>query len=224
MMGGHHAASGAAAWVAVTTTGTGFALLPADPAGVLTGALVCAGAALLPDLDHRKSTLTRALPPLTTVTARVLERVAGGHRAGTHSVVGVLAVGLAMFIGQAAWGPAVASLLLGALALKALKFIPGPRWGWVAALAAGISVGVGQPAEGHWFAVAVGLGVAVHIVGDLFTAGGVGLLWPLNTKRFALPFLGKTGSQMEWLVMVPLTFYALYGLAGQAWILIRSWL
>jgi membrane-bound metal-dependent hydrolase YbcI (DUF457 family) len=223
MMGGHHAASGAAAWVAVTTTTTGLALIPTDPAGVLTGALVCAGAALLPDLDHRRSTLTRALPPLTSVLARVTERAAGGHRAGTHSILGiVVAVAFAVLLGRTAWGPAVAALLLGALALKALRFIPGPHWAWLIALAAGLAVGMGQPVQGHWFPTAIGLGVAAHIIGDMFTAGGVGLLWPLSRKRFALPFLGKTGSAAEWVVMAPITLYAVYGVLSQAWHLVRG--
>ncbi|MCB4208709.1 metal-dependent hydrolase [Arthrobacter sp. UM1] len=218
MMGGHHAASGAAAWIALSTAGTGLALLPAHPAGVLSGALVCAGAALLPDLDHRSSTLTRALPPFTTVAARAAEAAAGGHRQGTHSVAGLAAVVfLAVLAGRTPWAPEVCALLLGALALGALKVVPGPRTAWCAALLLGLGVSLGHPGNPAWFPVAVGVGVAAHILGDLLTRGGVGLLWPFSSRRIALPLLGKTGSWVEWLVMTPVSLYAVFGLLKAGW-------
>lgn len=224
MMGGHHAASGAAVWLAVSTAGTGLALIPTDPAGVLSGALVCAGAALLPDLDHRSSTLTRALPPLTNVTARVVESAAGGHRQGTHSLVGILvAVAFAMLAGRTEWAPAVAALLLVALALKSIKAIPGPRAAWMIAVVAALGVGAAQPDQMAWFPVAIGGGVAVHILGDMLTKGGVGLLWPLTRKKFAVPVLGKTGSWQEWALMVPVSLYAVYGVLNAGYLMIRGY-
>ena len=57
MMGGHHAVSGAAAWLAITTPVTvgsvnlGLGTFQMDRWETLAGAIVCAGAALLPDAD-----------------------------------------------------------------------------------------------------------------------------------------------------------------------------
>src|SRR5699024_11314857 len=63
MMGGHHAVSGAAAWLAVTGSATigdralGAGVLDLTGPEVLAGTVVAAGAALLPDIDQdRKST------------------------------------------------------------------------------------------------------------------------------------------------------------------------
>ena len=71
MMGPHHAASGAAIWLAVTTqldvrlgalsrllpgapeyVSIGMGLLDFTPVAVIAGAIVTAGAALVPDADH----------------------------------------------------------------------------------------------------------------------------------------------------------------------------
>lgn len=145
MMGPSHAACGAAAWVALTadyqlhlqdlTVPIGWGVLDVGDTGVLTGALVTAGAALLPDLDHPDGTVARSLRPLSTWLARGICRLSGGHRRGTHSVLGV-----AVFTGLAAaaqkigipveglgwvWPlAAVMSVLLIAFAVQVLAFVP----------------------------------------------------------------------------------------------------
>ena len=54
MMGGHHAASGAAAWVAVASTGPyTLGWYPLDATGILIGGMATAGTALVCDWDHR---------------------------------------------------------------------------------------------------------------------------------------------------------------------------
>ena len=66
MMGAHHAACGAAAWIAITSPAPiGLGAYPVSPVGIVTGAVVCAGAALLPDIDHRNGTLAHCLPPVS---------------------------------------------------------------------------------------------------------------------------------------------------------------
>ncbi|MFC4807256.1 metal-dependent hydrolase [Falsarthrobacter nasiphocae] len=213
MMGGHHAASGAALWVGLTSTTLGAGLMPLDPAGVATGSLVCAGAALLPDLDHRRATLTRALPPISSVGARVVEAAAGGHRQGTHSLAGIaVAVIFAVLAGRTPWVPVLASLLLGSLAFTALKIVPGPKTGWLVGIAVALAVAAAGPGGEAWFPWAIGLGVAAHVLGDALTRGGVALLWPVSGRRFAVPVLGLTGSLREWLLMTPLSLYATVGL------------
>ena len=78
MMGGHHAASGAAAWVALTaSTPIALGLYPVSEVGIMTGALVCAGAALLPDADHHSGTIAHSLPPVSEGVARGIAAVSG---------------------------------------------------------------------------------------------------------------------------------------------------
>ena len=78
-MGGHHAASGAAAWVAVASTGPyTLGWYPLDPTGILIGGMATAGTALVCDWDHRSSTVAHSLPPLSNAIARGLETVSGG--------------------------------------------------------------------------------------------------------------------------------------------------
>src|SRR5690625_1396087 len=126
MRGAQHAACGAAAWVAVAsdygipinaitiplaetfgwlswlpeTLPLGLGMLDAGPAGVLLGSVICAGAALLPDIDHHNASIAHSLPPLTTAMARLFQTASGGHRNGTHSILGILFFGLiALFAG-----------------------------------------------------------------------------------------------------------------------------
>ena len=117
-----HATSGAALGLAVA----GFAPRVADvhpsPGSVLTFAAVCAGAALLPDLDHPSSTATRrfsvfswlachAVRPLSAVifdlTRGRRDHGKGTHRGLTHTAVGAVLLGLAVNLASAAWGEPV---------------------------------------------------------------------------------------------------------------------
>lgn len=273
MMGGNHAACGAAAWVAVSTRAeipvaalaaevpwvpdalaaslpalvvAGFGWIDATPAGVLTGALVCAGAALLPDADHRNATIAHALPPVSNALCAGLGAAMGGHRKGTHSLFGLVAavviagvLGLVTLetarFGTVYLGAGATTVLLTAFAAKALRFIPDTmrRFPWAAGLAAGALVALFAPEDPRWFAVAVGLGAAVHVAGDLITTGGVALTWPLRIRRprrfgrvpvlrhvwrpngnLAVPVLGNAGSVREWLLSVPVAAYALAGISA----------
>lgn len=248
MMGGHHAACGAAAWVAVCSTAPfALGLHPVSGVGVVTGTLVCAGAALLPDADHHDATIAHALPPVSEWVARGVGAVSGGHRHGTHSVLGVAVfTALAWLAGQVSVettrfgtvevGAGVVTVLLASFALDALKLTRGVLTPWLVSLAMAVFIALASPEEWNWLPVAVGLGTAVHLLGDLLTTGGVPLLWPLRVKsprwvrrtpvlrdvwrpggNFALPILGNAGSWREWLVCIPISAYAL---AGVGWALL----
>ena len=53
MMGGHHAASGAAAWVAIASTGPyTLGWYPLDATGIVIGGMATAGTALVLSLIH----------------------------------------------------------------------------------------------------------------------------------------------------------------------------
>lgn len=108
MMGPGHAVSGAAIGLYAATLARDAGLLDIGPAATLTGAALCAGAALLPDLDHPNATVAKAFGPASIALARGVHGVSsavyrntktaadedrdGGHRGITHT--GVFAAGL----------------------------------------------------------------------------------------------------------------------------------
>ncbi|WP_138444606.1 metal-dependent hydrolase [Sinomonas susongensis] len=276
MMGPHHAACGAAAWVAVTTRvhldlsplsavlgwgparfDLGLPLLHASPLGVVAGALVTAGAALLPDADHRSATIAHSLPPVSRLVCEGIGAVAGGHRNGTHSLLGIAAftaiawaagrwtAGIAGIagIGTLHVGAGLVSLLLVAFAAKVLGVFPEGvrRIPWLVAVPLAGFITVFAPHEQDWFPLAVALGCAVHIAGDMLTTGGCNLLWPIAFRRprrlsripllswmwrpgghVSFPVLGDAGSWRERLMLVPVSGYALTGVGSAIWALGRA--
>lgn len=148
-MGRTHMVSGVAAYLGYATL-TGLHTGPA-----LAGAVVTAYGALLPDLDHPNSMIAWRLHirPL----CRVVARISGGHRHGTHSALFVALTWLA------------ASYVH--LPLVAARWLYHP--GYANARLPG------------WAVLALALGVAAHIVGDCLTPEGCPILWPLS-HRFSL--------------------------------------
>jgi membrane-bound metal-dependent hydrolase YbcI (DUF457 family) len=248
MMGAHHAATGAAAWVAVTSTAP-FALgwHAVSPVGVMTGAVVCAGAALLPDADHHDGTFAHSLPPVSEWVSAAVGTVAGGHRQGTHSLLGVAvltalawAAGLVTVetaaFGTVSVGAGVLAVLLVALALQALRLTRRGRLApWLTSLGVAVLVALFSPEEWNWLPVAVGIGAAVHVLGDVLTTNGAPLLWPVRFRSprwvrrslvvddvwrpggsLALPLLGDTGSVREWLLATAVGLYAVVGVTWSA--------
>lgn len=119
MMGPAHSLSGAMAWLAV-----GLASAAADrpmPAAVLlTGTLICAGAALAPDLDQKQATISRAFGPPSRWLAGFIDKLSaavynasrgrgdrrrsGGHRTLTHTWVWAVLIGAGFSAAAIAWG------------------------------------------------------------------------------------------------------------------------
>jgi membrane-bound metal-dependent hydrolase YbcI (DUF457 family) len=120
MMGTSHALSGAVGWLGGCAAATALGHQP-RPLSVAVGAVVSAGFALLPDIDHPGSTVARTLGPLTRAVSRIVSGLAagfgratcdhcsrrpgqGGHRLITHTVPFALAVlGLVALAGHL-WG------------------------------------------------------------------------------------------------------------------------
>lgn len=229
MMGAHHAACGAAAWVAIASDYEvpvaavtepirqqyGISWLPevvpigaqlidfgaSTDAVVLSGAVMMAGASLLPDADHHNATLAHSLPPFSKWFASFVETISGGHRHGTHAILGIIAftiaayfLGLVSFeadydlgpfhIGTVNIGAGLITVILCALAFKALKFMPDSarKAPWAAAIPFGVFSMFAFPAEAHWLALVVGLGCLIHILGDFITTEGVNWFWPGTIK------------------------------------------
>ncbi|MFD3523602.1 metal-dependent hydrolase [Streptomyces sp. NPDC058653] len=129
MMGPAHSLSGAAAWL-----GVGAAAAAADrtmPWPVLVaGALICAGAALAPDLDHKSATISRAFGPVSKAMCGIVDKMSfavykatkkpadarrtGGHRTLTHTWLWAVAIG---------GGASAIAILGGRWAVLALLFI-----------------------------------------------------------------------------------------------------
>jgi membrane-bound metal-dependent hydrolase YbcI (DUF457 family) len=242
VLGVSHATSGAVLGLAVA----GYAprLLGVEPSAgtVLTFAAVCAGAALLPDLDHPSSTATRHFSAASLAAAYVVRPLSalvyrltrarrdtgrGTHRGLTHTVLGAVALGAGINLASAQWGTPV---LLGtlfvclALAIKGLDaIVPGPP---SLVIAAGLTFAVHQYVPGGtsgtagWLGTAVTLGMVVHSVGDAVTESGAPLLWPLRIRQrrwFPVgsprPLRFRTGGRVEALVVAPALTVAAFVLA-----------
>lgn len=136
MMARGHALSGAAlGLVGCQLAQLGGATV--TPATAFTASAVCAGAALLPDLDHPEASIARTFGPLSYRISRITNATSaviyaktktvrddsrdGGHRGVTHTLVWALTEGAAAGV-LALWRPGLALILfvLLALALRAL--------------------------------------------------------------------------------------------------------
>lgn len=225
MQGYTHALTGAAGWIAVTSSavvpasltgsdiplGYEFLDLPADAA--LAGILMCAGGALVPDMDHHNGTIAHSLPPVTNLMCQGVETASGGHRHMTHSLLGIIAATLLAIGASAATfetdgrtvalGAGIVAVFLVAFAIKALHIRPGRR-GSVLNTSIGpwiIAVGTAGLAtyfldyQWTWLPYSMGLGALIHCLGDGLTVQGVPWLWPWNPSPpkalLRVPVLGS---------------------------------
>ena len=195
MMGTSHAVSGAAAWVAVaSTTIPALGLYPVDPLTLLVGAVVCAGAALLPDADHHNATIAHSIPIAGKVAAGVVGGVSGGHRKGMHSLIAVALVIIGMFyLGQWQWQPdgwshtlgmgaGVAVMATVAFATKVLKVAKSWPLAWILGAVLGAAAALASPEDTAWLPWCIGTGYLAHLLGDALTSGGVPFAWPIVIK------------------------------------------
>lgn len=197
MMGYNHALSGAAAWVAVTSTTSHFpslGLILVEPWQQLSGALVCAGAALLPDLDHHSATIARSVPVAGRVTAGVVNTVSGGHRKGMHSILAIIACWYVTgWIGTLTWTPnwwhqalpaagVFMIMALLAFATRALKIVKAWPLAWLIGAMGSAALFLYLPDQLGWFQLCITVGFAAHILGDFLTIEGINWLWPLKLK------------------------------------------
>jgi hypothetical protein len=100
MMGPAHSLSGAAAWLGVGAAAAAAGRAMPWPV-LVVGALICAGAALAPDLDHKAATISRAFGPVSRALCGIVDKLSyavyrstrkagdprrsGGHRTLTHT-------------------------------------------------------------------------------------------------------------------------------------------
>ncbi|WP_083713229.1 metal-dependent hydrolase [Brachybacterium sp. P6-10-X1] len=200
-MGGHHAISGAAAWLALTGSATigdralGAGVLDLTGPEVLAGTVVATGAALLPDIDHPSATIARSAGAVSRLASSAISS-ATGHRGATHTLLavavftalGAVVAGLGWsfrvpVVGPVQIGAVVVVAVLCAFAVRALKLVSGALRPWLIGIGAGLLVGVAAPATSVWLPAAIGLGALVHLLGDLVTTDGIPFpTWPLVLK------------------------------------------
>lgn len=205
------------------TTGAIVGLLTLPDGGVayqVGWVAAVAGAALLPDLDSPSASASRMWGPVTEGLSRVISPVTGGHRWGTHDLV-LAPVCFGALVLVAAMHPLsqwlVLSMIIG-LALKGLSLTGVGRVPvGVNMLVSGVGAwwlqSTGASGLGWELAIAIALGVAVHILGDALTPEGIPIpvLWLAGFRsRPALP-LFKTGKLLERTLVAPaLSLVALY--------------
>src|SRR5690349_22514575 len=83
MLGRDHALSGAVVFAALAPS------MHVTAAHLAAGVVLGAGAGVLPDIDHPDSTIARSFGFLTEAFAWVVRRISGGHRRGTHALIGI---------------------------------------------------------------------------------------------------------------------------------------
>lgn len=218
VMGPTHAMSGAAAWLALAppvATLTGHSV---DPAATFVATAVCAGSALLPDIDHPSSTVSRSFGFVSVAVAHVVgiaaagayaltrgkddEPRTSGHRTLTHTALFTVLLGVAVSILAGTVGKyaviAVLFLTVG-LAIRGLMADWAKKQGWIittgTALVAALGAWAWLPQDNYWWlGFSVAVGATMHLFGDMITKQGCPILAPFpfrgrNWWDFTLPSL-----------------------------------
>ncbi len=201
-------------------TGLGVTIFGLGSPDWLVPSLAVCGASVLPDIDEPDSSVSREFGFASRSFSRAVNKISGGHRKLTHSLLGVGIVLLLLVpISFARDASAVMFGLLVATAWRVAipRVLPFRK---ATFLLVGIGGGLADyryhPVSNHWFVLFVGLGWLVHMLGDFLTSGGIPLLYPRRDKSsFAL--FGNTGSWAE-SIFATCLYLAFFLVAGFWWI------
>jgi membrane-bound metal-dependent hydrolase YbcI (DUF457 family) len=212
MLGYSHATSGAFTWLAVAPSVAHLLGKSMDYRELGVGAIACAGAALMPDLDHPQATIAYTFGFVSKLAAKGMSLISGGHRHMTHSIFFAVIFGtIAQLIALGGSTPAIILMfLLSAFALRGMGLVP-PKTsqstkGFVCIVEAALltfAMTRFMPGTWWWLGLAAFLGCIVHCIGDTLTPEGVPWLWPMKT-RFSLPIISHTGNVVERVIVGPL--------------------
>ncbi|MFF4189201.1 metal-dependent hydrolase [Streptomyces sp. NPDC001691] len=213
MMGHSHAVSGALLFAGAAPYLPPMVLhTHLAPQEILMGTVLCAGAALLPDLDHHDGTIANFLGPVSRLLCRFVAWISGGHRHATHSLFFIAAMVLGSWAGITYWGRPFTlgvTFFLLALAVRALNLCPPGHgfhaWGTIVAMAALGTAAIAKfiPSTPGWLPYAIGLGCLAHLLGDSITKRGAPWLWPLKT-RYEIVLIKRSGNKVETEILTPL--------------------
>lgn len=219
MMGYAHTVSAAAAWLALEQAG--FVQTP-DTSTLVVTTLACAGAGMLPDIDHKNGTIAHSIPPISSLVSSLVATISGGHRKGTHSLLGVIAFWVIAWSAERLtyhgipWLSLFIAGYVGGLALRIL----GAPGGWLGAI--GLAYTAWRTDSLALLPLAMAVGATVHIIGDALTTRGINPFYPMVFKPvipsklwrksgyLALPILGDAGSGREKLLTSFLTLYCVH--------------
>lgn len=213
-LGHTHALAGAATGAAV-----GLFALHTAVTGTADLALLGASFGVVPDIDKCGATVSRSFGFLTEAFAWLVGRISGGHRHGTHSIIGIgVFTGLAWLACEFRhdWPGRIGLALILAIGfaagLRALRI--GGHFADLLALAAAAAICL----TGWKLAlipIGVAVGTATHIVTDMLTTEGCPLAWPASRKHFGLPhpLSFTTGTWRENWIIAPLCMLALVWLS-----------
>lgn len=204
MIGKNHIITGISGWALTAPLVLPLCSVEANPKNLIAGGIICAGASVLPDIDTPNSTIAHSLGFITHIIAKIVAFISGGHRNGTHSIAGVAAFILA------AWAlitlqpqttlPII--FLLTALVIKTL-FKNGMFVTLFGSLIISLAIfSLAQPAL--WLVPVIGLGCALHIIGDMLTPQGAPLFYPIKA-RFKVPLIRSTGDFTEQIIVAIIT-------------------
>lgn len=200
-----HAMSGLAAWAAVTAVADTHALGLLTAKTWVVGATLASGAALLPDIDHPKSTVASTFGGVSRGASAALSGFSGfvyrisrtrhdsdrsgTHRGFTHTVVFALLAGLiTTAIVQTSTGTALGILMFvfAGLAVRGIMHTWSSDKDAILITATSVLLTLAcwawsgnQPTDAAAFGVAVMLGCVMHYVGDAITELGCPMLWPI---------------------------------------------
>jgi membrane-bound metal-dependent hydrolase YbcI (DUF457 family) len=225
MMGHTHALSGAAAWLALTPVVTDHGLLhdyalSLSPTQIAAGTVVCAGAALLPDMDHHSGTIANTFGMITKLLCRLVAQISGGHRHATHSLLFTLGMGFGCYwlaTHQHGIWLGVLFLLIG-LGLRGIGFgfdEIDHLTGLLNALLAGALVYMMRDIDMAFAGYAVGIGCLAHVVGDCLTPEGCPVFWPVP-NRLSVPLVPRTHGKVELMIVAPLLTLIIVVLAAHS--------
>lgn len=197
-----------------------------SPQGQVVWVALVTGLILGPDWDAPGTTVARMWGPISGgLKVRFWRRgrrwkiapgivdligaITGGHRGGTHSIVGVIAVLVLVWLASlTSIGTGIVVAIGVGLALAVFGLLPGKQPGEWWPVNVLISFGAGYMAYRQGWELPsylpwpMALGWAGHIVGDMLTVQGCNLSWPLEGKRVSLLPI-RAGGPTERFVLRP---------------------
>jgi membrane-bound metal-dependent hydrolase YbcI (DUF457 family) len=209
--------------------------LPAAGLALATVVVLAYGAGPLNDIDLPNSTVSRSMGPLTKLFHDLVVKVAGGHRHGTHSVLGVAVFTGLMEAGvwyRHSWPGRIWLWIFLTLILSSALSTLNVSWktrcfGFaghhrdiLGALAAAGMIATGWGLQ--WAAGAVAIGMAAHIAADSYTTQGCPWLWPFSQRDFYLIWpkdlrfheAGEFETRVLWKVLIVVTVYLVLARTG----------